>query len=131
MKGIVPAVIISVALIIGAIIFTRGTGASDTVARPVDADNVSIVDGTQIVEINAKGGYQPRVSVAKAGIPTVVRFNTSGTFDCSSAVRIPSMNISKLLPSNGSTDISIGTGQIGTLSGSCGMGMYPFSIEFQ
>jgi len=131
MKGIIPAVIISLALIAGALILTRGARTSDALARPVDAGNVSIVNGTQIVEINAKGGYQPRASVAKAGIPTIIRFNTRGTFDCSSSVRIPSMNISKFLPQTGSTDIDLGTRQVGTLSGSCGMGMYPFSIDFQ
>lgn len=131
MKGIVPAIIISVAIIGGALILTRNTGADGTVVRPVDAGNVSIINGTQIVEINAKGGYQPRVSVAKAGMPTVVRFNTRGTFDCSSSIRIPSMGISKFLPQTGSTDIDLGTRGAGTLSGSCGMGMYPFSIEFQ
>ncbi len=108
--------------------FTRNGGDTGQV---VNANNVTIVDGKQIIEINAKGGYQPRKSIAKAGIPTIIRFNTKGTFDCSSSVRIPSMNISKLLPQTGSTDIDIGSGKLGTLQGSCGMGMYPFEVEFQ
>jgi plastocyanin domain-containing protein len=128
MKSTAVAIVIAGLMIGGTILFTnRGTESQQV----VKADNVSVVDGVQIVEINARGGYQPRVSVAKAGIPTVIRFNTKGTFDCSSVVRIPSMNISKFLPQTGSTDIAIGTGQIGTLQGSCGMGMYPFSIDFQ
>lgn len=130
MKGIAPAVIISIALIIGAVIFVDGR-ESDKTVEPVDAGNVSIENGVQIVEITARGGYQPRVTVAKAGVPTIVRFNTRGTFDCSSSVRIPSMNISKFLPQTGSTDIDLGVRKVGTLSGSCSMGMYPFSIEFQ
>jgi plastocyanin domain-containing protein len=93
--------------------------------------NVTVVDGIQVIEISAKGGYQPRKSIAKAGIPTIIRFNTKGTFDCSSSVRIPSMNISQVLPQSGSTDINIGTQQVATLQGSCGMGMYPFEIDFQ
>ncbi len=97
----------------------------------VTGNNVSIVDGVQIIEIRAKGGYQPRVSTAKAGIPTVLRFNTKGTFDCSSAVRIPSLDIEKVLPSSGATDIALGEQEIGTLQGTCGMGMYPFEVEFQ
>ncbi len=96
----------------------------------VNANNVSIVDGKQIVEIKARGGYQPTVSKATAGIPTILRFNTNGTFDCSASVRIPSMDISKVLPQSGSTDIDIGTQQIATLDGTCGMGMYPFQIKF-
>lgn len=95
------------------------------------AQNVSIVDGIQIVEIKVKGGYIPRVSVAKADMSTRIRFNTSGTFDCSSSVRISSMNISKSLPVSGSTDIDLGTQKAGILKGSCGMGMYPFEIEFK
>ena len=103
----------------------------DDTGQVANANNVSIVDGKQIIEINAKGGYQPRKSVAKAGIPTIIRFNTKGTFDCSSAVRIPSLNISKSLPQSGITDIDIGSGEPGKLKGSCGMGMYPFEVEFQ
>lgn len=107
---------------------TRNTGGTEQVAN---ANNVTVVDGKQIIEINAKGGYQPRKSIAKAGIPTIIRFDTKGTFDCSSSVRIPSMNISKNLPQTGSTDIDIGSQQVATLQGTCGMGMYPFEVEFQ
>ena len=89
------------------------------------------MDGKQIIEIKAKGGFLPRESVAKAGITTVLRLNTNGTFDCSSSVRIPSMNISKVLPSTGTTDIDLGSPNVTTLHGSCGMGMYPFEIKFQ
>lgn len=94
-------------------------------------NNVSLVEGKQIIEINAKGGYQPRKSIAKSGLPTIVRFNTNGTFDCSASVRIPSLNISKILPNTGVTDIDIGTQATGVLQGTCGMGMYPFEIDFQ
>jgi plastocyanin domain-containing protein len=95
------------------------------------ANNVSVVNGQQIITIQAKGGYQPRVSSAKAGLPTILRFETNGTFDCSASVRIPSLNIYKFLPQTGATDVDLGTPVAGTLVGSCGMGMYPFSIEFQ
>jgi plastocyanin domain-containing protein len=96
----------------------------------VDYNNVTIVDGKQIVEINAKGGYFPRISQAKADIPTIIRFNTSNTFDCSASIRIPSVGVSKILPNTGSTDIDIGVQKAGKFRGSCGMGMYPFEIEF-
>ena len=126
MKSTIISIIIALVFIGGAFALTRG--GTQTGTTPVN--NVSIVDGKQIIEIRAKGGYQPRKSVAKAGIPTIIRFNTNGTFDCSSSVRIPSMNISKMLPQSGSTDIDIGNGKLGTLKGSCGMGMYPFEVEF-
>jgi uncharacterized protein len=128
MKVTIISSLIAVALIGAAIVLVRGGFAPTDAAPP---NNVSIVDGTQIVEIRAKGGYRPRASQAKAGMPTVLRFNTNGTFDCSSSIRIPSMNISRVLPPSGSTDIAIGERQPGTLSGSCGMGMYPFEIIFQ
>lgn len=95
------------------------------------ADNVSIASGVQIIDLRAKGGYFPEKSVAKAGIPTILRVNTSGTFDCSSALRIPSMNISRNLPPSGRTEIDLGNPQVGTLQGTCGMGMYPFEINFE
>lgn len=128
MKATIISIIVAVILIGGAFMLTRSGSSTEQMAN---ANNVSIVDGKQIIEINAKGGYQPRKSIAKAGIPTIIRFNTKGTFDCSSSVRIPSMNISKILPQSGSTDIDIGDSKIGTLQGSCGMGMYPFEVEFQ
>jgi len=128
MKMTLTSIIVAVVLIGGAFVLTKNGRNTEVLAN---ANNVVIVDGKQIVTINAKGGYLPRKSVAKAGIPTVIRFDTDGTFDCSSAVRIPSMNISQVLPQSGSTDIDIGTQQVATLQGACGMGMYPFEINFE
>ena len=96
-----------------------------------DGSNVSVVDGVQIVTINARGGYQPRNSVAKSGIPTIVRFITNNTYDCSSFVRFPSLNLLKTLPPTGTTEVNIGSQQAISLKGSCGMGMYPFQIDFK
>lgn len=127
MKSTVLSIVFVLVLIAGAMFLTRGNSEEEIVT----ANNVTIVDGKQIIEIKAKGGYQPRRSIAKAGVPTILRFNTSGTFDCSSSVRIPSMNISKQLPQAGVTDIDIGTFQTILLQGACGMGMYPFEIDFQ
>lgn len=127
MKSTLTSIIVAAVLIGGAFMLSMGNSA----APVANANNVTIVDGKQIIEIKAKGGYQPRKSIAKAGIPTIIRFDTKGTFDCSSSVRIPSMNISKALPQTGTTDIDIGNGQVGTLQGTCGMGMYPFEVEFQ
>lgn len=106
---------------------TRNSGTREV----APAHNVTVVDGKQIIEIKAKGGYQPLKSIAKAGLPTILRFDTNGTFDCSSSVRVPSLKISKTLPQTGVTDIDIGVGQAGTLQGMCGMGMYPFEVDFQ
>jgi plastocyanin domain-containing protein len=124
---------ISIALVFIALAFIIKGGENNNQINKQEQEpvnNVSIVDGIQIIEITAKGGYIPRKSIAQANIPTILRFNTKGTFDCSSSVRIPSMNISKLLPQSGVTDIDLSVQNTGTLSGTCGMGMYPFEIEF-
>ncbi len=136
MKQTTIALIIAIILIGGTLTFVLKNPptvekSKNETEYSLPANNVSLVDGKQVVEITARGGYQPRKSVAKAGLPTIIRFNTNGTFDCSSSVRIPSLNISKILPSSGITDIEIGTSAVGTLAGTCGMGMYPFEIEFQ
>jgi hypothetical protein len=41
------------------------------------------------------------------------------------------MDISKILPSTGMTDIDIGVQPAGIFTGTCGMGMYPFEVDFQ
>lgn len=126
MKLTVISILVGVALIGGAILFTRGDGNAN-----LNGNNVSIVDGKQIIEISAKGGYQPRKSIAKAGLSTILRFNTNGTFDCSSSVRVPSLGISQILPQSGKTDIDLGSPKVGILQGMCGMGMYRFDLEFK
>ncbi len=122
--------IIITGVIIG-IIIVLFIGRNAEPAQQENIQNVSIVDGKQIIEIKAKGGYTPRVSIAKSGIPTILRFDTKGTFDCSASVRIPSVNVSEILPNSGTRNVDIGLPEAGTLKGSCGMGMYPFQINFQ
>lgn len=92
----------------------------------------TIVEGKQFVDITAKGGYSPRVVVAKAGVPTVLRVTTNGTFDCSAGVVIPKLSYQKFLKPSGTEDIAISAEQAtGTLQGLCAMGMYNFQIKFQ
>ncbi len=122
------ALIITTTLIGGAFMLTLSKPSAQQ--NEPAADNVSIVGGQQIIDITAKGGYTPRTSTAKAGIPTILRFHTSGTFDCSSYIRIPSMGLSKNLPSTGTMDIPVDA-KVGALIGMCGMGMYPFQVNFQ
>lgn len=123
-------IIVALALVFGGYLMMNLTGSSTSDPVPVAvAENVSIVDGVQIIEITAKGGYLPKVSVAKAGIPTILRVDTNGTFDCSSAIRVPDLKVSQNLPMTGTTDISLGELTPGTLDGNCGMGMYPFQID--
>ena len=128
MKSTGISIVIAGALIGGAILYT-GVRSSGTTDAP--ANNVSVVDGKQIVEVSVKGGYRPQKSVAKAGMPTILRFATNSTYDCSGAVRIPSIGYSAFLPASGKTDVELGTPQAGILRGMCAMGMYVFEIEFK
>jgi plastocyanin domain-containing protein len=116
-------------LALGGYIVSNLGGQETGPAPSTLGSNVSVVDGTQIITLSAKGGYQPKRSVAAAGLPTILRVNTNGTFDCSSALRIPSLKVSENLPMNGTTDIKLGTLSAGTIPGNCGMGMYPFEIQ--
>lgn len=132
MKATVVSIILVTVLIGGALFATRPESRTGEVAdTSVAVNNFTIVDGKQIVEIRAKGGFVPRKSIAKAGMPTILRMNTNGTFDCSSIVLIPKLGINKSLPPSGVTDIDLGISKAGVLQGMCGMGMYPFEIEFQ
>lgn len=128
MKSTIISIAIAV-LFIGGAIMLGGRGSGSAVAPGVN--NVSIVGGKQIIEITAKGGYQPRASIAKAGIPTAIKVITRGTFDCSAAVSIPSIGYRQNLPSNGEALIDIPVQPAGTkLTGLCAMGMYNFTIQF-
>ena len=95
-------------------------------------NNVSVVDGTQIITIKAKGGYSPKVTTAKADTPTVIKVYTQGTFDCSSALTIPNIGYSKNLSPSGETEIEIPPQNSGTvMRGVCSMGMYSFKVRFE
>ena len=98
----------------------------------VAVPTATITDGKQIIDISAKGGYSPRKVVAKAGITTILRVSTKGTFDCSASLVIPKLSYQKFLQPSGTEDIAISAEQAqGTIQGLCSMGMYNFQIIFQ
>lgn len=94
--------------------------------------NIVMENGKQIITIDAKGGYFPRKTEAQAGVPTIIRMKTRGTFDCSSAFTIPQIDYRNNLPRTGTTDIEVPPQESGAaLNGLCGMGMYSFSVNFK
>lgn len=100
-------------------------------SSPVSVENSVIKDGIQYITIDAKGGYSPRSSNAKAGIPTKLIVKTNGTYDCSASLVIRSLGFQKILAQTGEEVIDIGTPKAGVpLQGVCGMGMYNFLINF-
>lgn len=106
-------------------------GLDDNAASSSSNDNVYFANGKQIVEIDAKGGYWPRTTIAKADTPTIIKFKTKGTFDCSSAVAIPSLNYRTILSPSGETIVNVPPQKRGAeLAGSCSMGMYGFIVKF-
>lgn len=89
-----------------------------------------VVNGQQLIDLTAKGGYFPRDIIVKPGIPIKLRVITQNTFDCSSAFRIPKLNIFKGLPPSGITEFDLPALQSGeVLAGTCSMGMYRFNLR--
>jgi len=120
-------VTLSLAIGIGIVFLANGTGGGDAVAQ----QNGQIKDGIQYVTITAKGGYSPKVSIAKADIPTKLIVKTQGTYDCSASLVIHSLGFQKTLAQTGEEIIDLGTPKAGqVVQGVCGMGMYSFKIDF-
>ena len=126
--------IVSAGFIIAlSILFFGNTNINNTNSA-VDqvAQNVEIKDGIQYVTINARGGYFPRVSTAKADLPTKLIVKTDGTYDCSSYLVINSLGYKNILPPDGDTVVDLGIQKTGkSISGTCGMGMYYFTLDFK
>jgi plastocyanin domain-containing protein len=131
MSSNVKTLLVIGALALGAFLLFREGGQSQTTTTTDTNSNVTMVSDQQIVVIGVKGGYSPQTSTVKAGVPTVLRFTTNGSYDCSSSVRIPDLGINKNLPATGTTDVNIDTLAAGTIKGTCSMGMYTFEINAQ
>ena len=140
MKNKTGLIIIFAGLAIAAGIFFIGNskgnsndGSSNTnKVSATTVQNSEIKDGVQYITIDAKGGYSPKVSTAKAGIPTKLIVRTNGTYDCSAALSIRSVGFQKILNRTGEETIDLGTPVAGTpIRGVCGMGMYSFVVNFE
>lgn len=121
-------------IITGALVASIGIIFISSSMNTIDSgtvQNVEMKDGVQYVTINAKAGYLPKVSTAKAGIPTKLVIKTNGTYDCSASLAIKSIEYQKILPQTGEEIIDIGIPKAGEpLQGVCGMGMYNFAVNF-
>lgn len=130
-KVLISSLIVTVLAIGGIFILLRGN-PSKTSTHTNEQTNVSVINGKQIVQIKAKGGYAPRVTTASANIPTLINIQTNGTFDCSSALTVPAVGFRKNLPTTGVTQIEVPPQQPGaTIKGVCSMGMYSFTVNFE
>ena len=99
--------------------------------EPYSSENIRLESNKQIILITAKGGYLPKNTLAKANIPSVLKVNTQGTYDCSASLVIPELNFKQFLPPQGETQIEIPPQKPGTkITGLCSMGMYNFTLNF-
>lgn len=114
------------------LIATSENGAVRPAAAPVvHVETVRVENGVQIIHVVARGGYTPSDVTVKAGIPTKLEIETSGTYDCSLSFTIPAMRLRKMLPATGVTVIALPLEPAGTsLLGICSMGMYSLQVQF-
>jgi plastocyanin domain-containing protein len=123
-------VIVILVFLIGVVLVFASGGPSKN-GTTAAAGSTTVENNRQIARITAKGGYHPGEITAQPGLPTTLQITTDNTYDCSAAFSIPSLNISKMLPLSGTTDIDIPAQPAGTtLTGTCAMGMYRLNIKF-
>ncbi|MGW4632861.1 urease accessory protein UreH domain-containing protein [Nocardia sp. NPDC004415] len=97
-------------------------GSTTPAADPTGA---VVVDGIQTVTVTARtGAYSPANIAVRAGLPTTLVVQTSGTQGCIRSLVIPSLDIQTILPTTGQTRLELGVLAPGRLDYACGMGMY-------
>lgn len=128
-KSTIISIVISVVLIGGTLYFISDRSASSD-SEVAQSQNIEIRDGVQYVTIIAKGGYSPRVTEIKGGLPTKLVVKTDGTYDCSASLVVRSVGFQKILQPTGEEIIDLGIPKSGEkVQGVCGMGMYNFQIK--
>ncbi len=128
-KNTIISIIISIALI-GATFYLVSDRSGLSGGEVVQSQNIEIRDGVQYVAITAKGGYSPRITQIKGGLPTKLVVKTDGTYDCSASLVIRSVGFQKILQPTGEEVVDLGIPKSGEkVQGVCGMGMYNFQIK--
>jgi plastocyanin domain-containing protein len=79
--------------------------------------------GTQEVEIEVRGGYDPGVVRLKRGVPARLVFDRKETSSCSEEVVIPAFGIKQFLPAFQRTPVEFTPPESGTFEITCGMSM--------
>jgi sulfite exporter TauE/SafE len=69
-------------------------------------------------------GYTSDTRVLKKGVPVVLTLQTKNSYSCANAFTIPSMNMTQMLPANGTETVTFTPEKSGKLVYSCTMGMY-------
>ena len=92
--------------------------------------NPPVFAASNDVIINVQNnGYTPRNFSVKVNQPVNLKLITQGTYSCASVFTIPSLNITKVLPPVGTSDVTFTPTKTGLLTFACGMGMYTGTIN--
>lgn len=106
--------------------------ATATASGNSDVAGFSTVQGqTQSATITVYAtGYEPQRMTLKSGIPTRLSLVTDNTQGCSRAITFPTLNIQKILPQSGTTELDLPPLASGTIVPfSCSMGMFSGQIK--
>lgn len=128
-KNTIISIIVSLVLVGGALYLVSDKSVSSG-SEIAQSQNVEVRDGVQYVTIAARGGYSPRVTEIKGGLPTKLIVKTNNTYDCSASLVVRSVGFQKILQPTGEEVIDLGIPKSGEkVQGVCGMGMYNFKIK--
>jgi len=134
------SIVLAAIIIVGALTYTKNNSqgpskaplGSETQESSSKTPTVREENGMQIAHVFARGGYTPRKITLAADKPAKLEVETKGTYDCSTAFTVPELKYRKQLPPTGVTTIDIPPQKSGTkFVGTCSMGMYSFTIEFE
>lgn len=83
-----------------------------------------------VVNITVRSnGYESDVNTLKVNVPVKLNLITNNVGGCARAFTIPAFNISKVLPTTGTTTIEFTPTKTGLLTYTCSMGMYSGSFN--
>jgi len=111
----------------GSVEFSEKEAPPEEASAPVGQPDAPQV---QILALDVKDtSYSPSSLKARAGVPTKLILTTNRTQGCTRAFVIPDLNLQKVLPESGKTEISLGKLGRGKLEFTCSMGMYSGEIN--
>ena len=97
--------------------------------KVISSSEQNAVIGNKVTINVTSGGYEADINTLKVGVPVILTLNSHGVRSCARAFTIPSLNIVKMLPETGTTEIEFTPTQTGLLTYTCSMGMYSGSFN--
>ena len=88
------------------------------------AARASKVNGVQKNEIEANGGYSPRVVMLEKGVPAQLTITRTDKSNCLKEIVFSDFGIKRTLPLDEPVEIEIDTSKAGEFNYACGMNMY-------